>query len=194
MEYVIRVCDEGTRLARPVDPADEAYMRAVVLPRMRPLSDDEYMNGPAVIQHTLARFSYILDNADLYWCIEWDPGLAVIRFRPDGQMAWGAFRSPNPEFGGRTASEEEQAAFNELDANPQCNLVFRAWDAQFDDQRRDEWSIVSETTAKRFEAALAHANSLGETLRQRYGASPAYEAWLERCQNSLVWKGETVMD
>jgi len=48
---------------------------------------------------------------NLYWCIEWTPGLLVIDLTP-GAMQWAARRSPNPEFGGRRASKAEIQNFD----------------------------------------------------------------------------------
>src|SRR5437773_6819026 len=99
--FVEKTERETVMFTGPLDSGDRHYFENGIFPALRPLSDDEYMNGPAVILHTLARFSYILYNNDVYWCAEWDPGLIVVRFSPGGAMAWSAFRSPIPNFGGR---------------------------------------------------------------------------------------------
>jgi hypothetical protein len=88
-QYVIFVDDEGEKGAMfmaPLEPGDRDYFKNV-LRKMRPLSDHEYMNGLDAIRHTLARYSYILWEECVFWCVEWDSGLIVIRFSPDGSQS-----------------------------------------------------------------------------------------------------------
>lgn len=170
MQYIIFVyegsepteTDEPVLWSHSVAPGEEAYLRESALPAMRPLSDEEYRTGPAKILNTLGHYSYVLDGDIVYWCVEWEPGLVVIRFAPDGSLAIAELRSPNPEFGGREATQEELDNYDE--DNPerlhQYKLVFDAWDAQFDEDEREDWEIVDDATKSRFDAALAHANSL----------------------------------
>src|SRR5690242_6792961 len=102
MQYVIFVYTEngeGVPHTAPVPDSDAEYLRRAAL-TMRPLSDEEYSNGPLCILHTLAKYSYVLDGSDVYWCVEWEPGLIAVRFSPDGAMQWTALRSPVPDFGG----------------------------------------------------------------------------------------------
>ncbi|RYG26754.1 hypothetical protein EON82_02115 [bacterium] len=172
MKYIIFVF-EGTDPEEPgertlwsltVAPGEQAYLRESVFPAMRPLSDAEYRTGPAKILGTAARYSYVLDGDVVYWCVEWEPGLVVLRFAPGESLAIAELRSPNPEFGGRAATEEELDKYdedNEEEAH-QYKLVFDAWDAQFDEEEREEWEVVDDETERRFDAALAHANAKGE--------------------------------
>ena len=60
---------------------------------------DRVLIVPAAILHTFARYSYIIYRNNVYWCAEWEPGLIVVRFSPDGSLAWTALRSPIPNFG-----------------------------------------------------------------------------------------------
>lgn len=165
MNYIIFIY-EGTDPADPgnpafwstsVPPAEEAYLREAVIPTMRLLSVEEYKEGPAKILSTAARYSYVLDGDVVYWCIEWEPGLVVVRFAPDGLMAMAEMRSPNPEFGGREATEEELESYDEEDEERlhQYKLVFDAWDAQFDEDEREDWELADDDTKGRFHAALA---------------------------------------
>lgn len=149
--------------SRSVQPGEEAYLRESVFPSLRPLSDEEYQIGPAKIRNTAARYSYILDNAVVYWCVEWEPGLVVVRFAPDASLALAELRSPNPQFGGREATDEELDNYDEdnEEQTHQYNLIFDAWDAQFDEDERREWEIVDEDTKSRFDAALAHVRTMG---------------------------------
>lgn len=194
MHYIINVEVNGETwemLRGPVQPGDEEYLRETVVPITRPLTDEDYMNGPAAILHNwMVRSSYVLDGDDVFWCVEWEPGLLVIRFSPDATMAWAAMRSPNPCFGGREATEEELDAYDEDAENPQYHLVFHAWDAQFEEDRRQDWQVVDETTRRRYEAALAHVNSLGERMRKQYSDPEALKRWRETCKASPIWKGE----
>src|SRR5258708_6066379 len=108
-------------LCAPVPEREMYYLIDKVLPTMRPLSNAAYMLGPAVILGTLARYSYILFDRAVYWCVGWEPGLVVVLFSGDGGMAWTAIRSPVPEFGGRTPLQEDLDAYDETTDNPQYN-------------------------------------------------------------------------
>ncbi len=192
MLYVIEAFDEDdetTTMTRPVDEVDAEYLRETVIPVLRPLSVDEYSFGPAAILHTMARYSYVLDGTVVYWCVEWKPGLLVIRFAPDGEMAWAALKSPNPAFGGREATEAEWDAYDE-DANPQYNLVFDAWDDIFDDER-EGWDPISAADQEAYAAALAPVNTLSEALKVQWESRNG--EYLERCKTSPIWRGEVIM-
>jgi hypothetical protein len=182
--------DETTTMTRPVDEADAEYLREKVVPVLQPLSVDEYSSGPAAILGTGAPYSYVLDGAVVHWCVEWAPGLLVIRFAPDGEMAWAALKSPNPGFAGREATEEEWDAYDEDAENPQYNLVFNAWDDIFD-QDREGWEPISEADQKAYAAALAPVNTLSEALKLQWESRS--EEYLERCKTSPIWRGEVVM-
>lgn len=198
MHYLIYVSDENeegeqTRLHMgPVAEPEQQYLLQCVLPGLRPLSDDEYMQGIAVILHTFARSSYVLHGKAILWCIEWEPGLLVVRFSPDEGMAWVAMRSPVPDFGGRTPLQEDIDAYDDEEENPQYRLVFRPWDAQFDTQYR-EWGqyepAPAETGALQT-AAMQRANLLGSRLEKEVGQE-GFKTWAEACkQNIRQWAGE----
>lgn len=167
MKYILFVYEdadpaengEPVLWSRSVPPGEEAYLREAVFPSMRPLSEDEYQTGPARILTTAARWSYVLDGGVVYWCVEWEPGLVVVRFAPDASLALAELRSPNPQFGGREATDEELDNYDEDNEEQahQYHLIFDAWDAQFDRDERVEWEIVDHETKRRFDAALARA-------------------------------------
>lgn len=195
MHYVIFENERRDVLLRSLEQEEEDYMRDVVIPALRPLSIDEYLNGPAVIAHTLARWSYVLDEGDLFWCVEWDPGLLVVRFSSDGgRLSWCAIRSLNPEFGGRVASEEELDAFDEDAHDSQYELVFTAWDAQHawhpvhDPDARDGFAAASPPDHLRCGRAFAQLDVLGSELKTRFGNDMG--AWFERCKLSPIWRGQ----
>jgi hypothetical protein len=185
--------EQGVMFNAPLQDSDRAYLEKGILPTLRPLSDDDYMDGPAVILHTLARYSYILRGKDVYWCAEWEPGLIVVRFSPDGEMAWSAFRSPIPNFGGRTPNAEDLRNADEDAENHQYNLVFNAWDAQFDEDLR-RWRSFERAdagTAKAYKAALSHVQSLEGRMKARYSEAGQFALWWERCKRNLTkWTGE----
>jgi hypothetical protein len=166
VRYIIFTDEDGEKVIRssPLSPTSEAYLRDVALPALRPLSDEAYVDGPAEIVGTLARSSYVLDDEVVYWCVEWPPGLLVVRLSPDGSMASAELTSPNPEFGGREATPEELDDFYDVqdEDNPQYDLVFDAWDAQFDEEEWTEWEVAAAETADRFAAATAHADRLAQ--------------------------------
>jgi hypothetical protein len=71
------------------------------------------------------------------------------------------------------------------DDNPQYNLIFTPWDAQFDEQNREWGSFVpaNEEVKARFESALARVNALGDVLKSRYAADLG--GWVERCKRNV---------
>jgi hypothetical protein len=182
--------DETTTMTRPVEEEDAQYLREKVLPLLQPLSAEEYSYGPAAILGTGAHYSYVLDGAVVYWCVEWDPGLLVLRFTPDGEMAWAALKSPVPGFGGREATEAEWDAYDEDARNPQYRLVFDAWDDIFD-RDREGWEPISASDREAYTAALAPVNALSDALKQQWESRS--EEYLERCKTSPIWRGEVVM-
>lgn len=167
MKYVVFISDQSCPdglYTGPVAPQDAAYFTRGVLPHLQPLSEEEYLDGPAAILHTGARYSYLLSGEDIYWCVEWEPGIVVVKFSPDTRMAWAALRSPVPNFGGRAALEVDTAQYDEDDENHQYNLVFRSWDAQFDEDHRvwGAFEPASPCEEAAFNAAIRHANTLSE--------------------------------
>ena len=177
-----------------MERADADYLRRIA-EHLEPISDADYMTRQAMFLQTLARFSYVLCDADLYWCVEWDPGLIVTRFSPDGALAAAAFRSPVPNFGGRKATKTEMASWDEDAENHQYNLVFSAWDAQFDAQWRKwrKFKAAAKKTQSGFQAALAHVDSLGAQLEKTYRSQAAVDKWQRQCKKNLdAWAGEGV--
>src|SRR5262252_8795877 len=94
--YHIAVRPSRPPLVKPLRPLYERYLREQVIPRFQPLSLDRYLDGPNGILATAARFSYVLDDEAVNWCIEWSPGLLVINVTPQA-IQWGARRSPNAQ-------------------------------------------------------------------------------------------------
>ena len=194
MRYLIKVAeaeDHEALYEGLVTESDAFYLGQHIEPTLQPLSIDEYKKGIAIILHTFARFSYILSGELLYWCTEWDPGLIVVRFSPDGKMAWSAIRSPVPDFGGRTPLQTDLDAYDDDAENHLYNLVFRAWDAQFDEQYRSwrGFSPASNDTILAYANALKFANLLGEELEKEY--SDSFEQWAKDCKNNIeLWAGD----
>jgi len=192
MNYIIFVekDDESMMFHAPVPEENAAYLRDRVAPTLRPLRDEAYMLGPAVILKTLARYSYVLDEHDLYWCAEWDPGLLVVRFSPNHSMAWTAIRSPVPAFGGRTPKQEDLDSYDETAVNHQYRLVFDPWDAQLDERIREWRSFkpVDEEARRAYRAAIDHVNSLGDIMELKYSNDAT--KWVETCiANISDWAG-----
>jgi len=191
--YVISV--DEVMLTAPLEDGEFRYFVNHILPNLRAISDEEYMQGPAVILHTLAQYSYILYRNDVCWCAEWEPGLIVVRFSSDGGLAWTALRSPIPNFGGREPAEEDVRAYDEDAENHQYNLVFTAWDAQFDAADREWRSFrpAEAETAGAYQAALSHADEIAEQMQARYSGDDTFSEWTARCKNNLLtWAGEGI--
>ncbi len=196
MQYVNFVYDDGddpTLHTGPVPESDAAYLRQTVR-HLKPLSDEEYMTGPAAILHTMAKYSYVLDGEELYWCIEWEPGLIIVKMAPEKKMQWVALRSPIPNFGGHEPLPEDGDPDEyDGDDNPQYNLIFTPWDAQYDKQNREWGSFTpADTDAQTgFEDALARVNALGSVMESRYADDS--DTWFELCKRNLEkWAGDGV--
>ncbi len=198
MQYVNIVFEDSNEAVMhtaPVPDGDAAYLRQAAK-HLKPLSDEEYMTGPAGILHTMAKYSHVLDGDNLYWCVEWEPGLVIVRMRhgQNMEMEWVALRSPVPNFAGREPLPEDGDPDDyDGDDNPQYNLIFTPWDAQFDQQDR-EWKSFTpadDDVQSRFQNALARVNALSDLMQSRY--TDDSEKWLERCTDNLEkWAGEGV--
>lgn len=196
MQYINFIFEDGdddsTLHTGPVPDSDAVYLRKAAT-HLRPLSDDDYMTGPACILQTMAKYSYVLDEQDLYWCVEWDPGLLVVRMTPNKALEWVALRSPIPDFGGRQPLPEDANSNDDEEENPQYNLIYTPWDAQFDEQHK-EWGAFVPANAEvqaRFERALDRVNALGDVMQSRYADDR--DGWLGRCRENLEkWCGEGV--
>lgn len=193
VNFVYEDSDEPTLHTAPVPEGDAAYLR-LAFAHLKPLTDEEYMNGPAAILRTMAKYSYVLDGDELYWCVEWDPGLLIVKLAPDTKMEWVALRSPDPNFGGREPLPEDgDPDDNDCDDDPQYNLIFTPWDAQYDKQDREWGSFVpaDNQVQTRFENALAHVNALGSVMESRFSSDS--DSWFQLCKANLKkWSGEGV--
>jgi len=182
--YHIAVRLSGPPLVKPLRPLYERYLREQVIPRFQPLSLDQYLSGPNGIPATLARFSYVLDNEAVNWCIEWEPGLLVINVTPHA-MQWAARRSPNPQFGDRSATGAEiqrYEAWGEAWENehypvppPQHGLIFDAWDDMIEESF-SEWQSASEAQTRVIRRVFGRLDKLAEEL-PKDGSDSAYEEY-----------------
>lgn len=195
MQYLNFVYEgDGEQLhSGPVPESDASYLQKAAT-HLRPLSDEDYMTGPGAIVNSMAKYSYVLDGDVLFWCIEWEPGLLVVRMSPAATMQWVALRSPVPNFGGRKPLPEDgdPDAYGD-DGNPQYNLIFTPWDAQFEKQEREWGGFVpaDSDTQSRFESALSHVNELGGTMQSRFADDT--ESWFELSKRNIEeWAGEGV--
>ncbi len=195
MFYIIYVSENSIQkmYIGPVGDDEVHYLRQSIFPHLKPLSENEYMNGHAAILNTMAKFSYILDYKDVIWCIEWGPGLVVVRFGSNGKMEWTALRSPVPEFGGREPVAEDLESYDEDDEDYQYNLVFDAWDAQFDAKHR-EWGnfiVADNEVINSFNKVMDSINKLSAKVLEEH-KSGIY-AHAEKCMMILEkWCGDGV--
>lgn len=188
VNFVYEDSDDATLHVGPVPTEDAVYLKRAAA-HLQPMSDEEYMTGPAVVLHTLAKYSYVLDGDDLFWCSEWAPGLLIVKMSPGAEFQWVALRSPIPNFGGRTPLPDDDPNYDE-DNNSQYNLIFTPWDAQFDKQDREWGNFVpaDNVVQQQFENALARANSLGPVMESRY--SDDTDSWFELCKANIeTWSG-----
>lgn len=198
MRYLVYVEDEEedehgdatyTLNSGPVAIADANYLREAVA-LMKPLTDEQYMSGPAVLPHFMAKFSYVLDGETIFWCIEWDPGLIVLRVPLEGTFSWVALRSPIPDFGGREPIpvDREPSEYG-FENNPQYNLVFDAWDAQSETEARERgFAQADDETHTIFEAAMLRLNEFEADLESQFGEH--YDSWLYQGKRNLAqWCG-----
>lgn len=182
--YLIFAGEQAEMRSLAVGAAQARYLRDVVDPLLRPLTREQYTNDVHAILGTFARYSYVLHASHVYWCVEWSPGLLVVRFAPTGAIDWCALKSPNPEFGGRTATEAELDAFDEDAPNPQYRLVFDAWDAR-------ELPLATAEQVGSWQAAMQVANEVGKTIADL--DEPARQRWLEQSQQSPIYRGESAI-
>lgn len=144
MQYIIQIGEDPEDMqlyAAPVKDSDADYLNRAMV-HFKPLSYEEYAHGLAIVFQTGARYSYILDDDMLLMCIEWEPGLLVVRVLHEHELLGVALRSPIPNFSGRVPLPEDgdPEEYDGLD-NPQYNLVFTAWDAQFDSDDREYYGF-----------------------------------------------------
>jgi hypothetical protein len=192
MDHVADAAD-APPLLKSVRPSYVRYLRAEIIPRFQSLSEREYLGGPVGILNTFARFSYVLDEENLYWCIEWAPGLLVIDLTPNA-MRWVARRSPNPEFGGRLASKAEIESFDvweraweesHNEPPPQYGIIFDAWDDVME-RTFTRWRSASELQVRAIRRVLDGVNELCAGL-PRDSQSQLYREHIEACRRSIFW-------
>ncbi|MGB0906768.1 MAG: hypothetical protein ACPGVT_04680 [Maricaulaceae bacterium] len=178
--------DDNIAHVADVSAYDQAYLRDKVFPHLQRISGTDYTNSFMCILQTAARYSYVLTGAAVYWCIEWDPGFVVIKFAKSSHISWAAMRSPVPEFGGRTPLPEDEAIYDEDEDNPQYNLIFTPWDAQFEAQNR-EWikaAPASGVQRRLFNALLGHVNGLEPNIAG--DDEEAVRSFIKTCKTNIA--------
>ena len=181
MKYVL--LNDSIFYECPLGRSEEKYLQAAGQ-HLVDLSDEEYMTGLGVVLHTGANYSYVLDNKDVLWLIEWPPGLIVVKLSPNGRMQWTALRSPIPDFGGRVPLPEDGSPEDYDDSiNPQYTLIFTPIDAVEDPDCLEDFSVSDGETITDFQTALAHVNVLESTLTQSPPAN--IEDWVDQGKKNL---------
>jgi hypothetical protein len=107
-------------------------------------------------------------------------------------MAWASVPSPNPEFGGRAASQAELDEYDPDAWDAGYDLVFDAWDAQFEEDTRVDngFEPASSEVRQRFDALFGDLNRLHEDLERSFeNDAERREQWLARCKQSRLWRG-----
>ena len=183
--------DEAKRpaLCRPVARSDVRYLKNVVVPSLRVLSDQEYFYGAHSIVETAAHASYVRFDRCILWCIEWGSGLLVVQCLESGAFQFCQLRSPNPNFGGRLSTPEEDAAFDEDAPNPQYNIVFDGWDADLEPSRFPDVREATEEESAVWGKCMRRANEVGRQVEAMSSAERS--SWRERCKASRFWKSSS---
>ena len=171
MHYILPeldACPGGIRLGPIPEDRAEYLRRAWGQARDLPLAT--YLESMVAIPCCAAKTSYLVEGDFLGWCVEFVPGLLVVRFHDHGAMDWVALRSPCPSFGGREATPEDMEAYDEDAPNLQYRLIYDAWDAHFDAERAEDRGFhcprtVDEEAAVRFyQRAIDRLNALAPPL------------------------------
>lgn len=201
LRYMIWVEDaRGRRHAQcaAVPKREARYLLRHALPTLRPIDRETYVQCFAAVLGTAQRSSYVLDGTHAIWCLEWKPGLLVLRFSPDGSMSGTALRSPRRFFGREEPlTPSEQKAFEEEveGGQPeQYRLVFDAWDAQFDEQVRrwNGFAEAPESLVSRLEAALEPVNALSDEAYEANGHRPEFAK--RSFERLATWAGDGIPD
>ena len=196
MQYIIQIGEDSNDMqlyAAPVVDSDAEYLNRAFI-HFKPLSHEEFNHGLAVVFQTGARYSYILNSDELLVGVEWQPGLLIVKVSLEHELQWVALRSPIPNFGGRVPLPEDgdPEGCEDLD-NPQYNLVFTAWDAQFDSDDREyyEFAPAGVEIKLKCQSLLAKLVLVGKN-NPTYG-NVGYESWRRECIANLVnWCGTGV--
>ncbi len=120
-----------------------------------------------------------------------DPGLLIVKVSHEHEPQWVALRSPIPNFGGREPLPEDgnPEDFEDVD-NPQYNVVFTPWDAQFDEMDREDYGfcIADPDVKKSFEGLISRLTSYGQSVPSV--GQPGYDIWRQSCLDNLTaWCG-----
>ncbi len=191
--YYIATGSSQRPMLKPVRSLYTRYLREEVIPSFQPLTVEQYLGGPIGIVHTAARFSYVLDNSAVNWCIEWRPGLLVINVTPNS-MQWAARRSPDPQFGGRSATAAEIESYEKweqawesqhLAPPPQYGLIFDPW-TDILEQSFTDWKPASEQQTLTIHKVFDWLDALAESLRGQSGGKTHAEQ-LEEWGRSYFW-------
>ena len=107
------------------------------------------------------------------------------------ELQWVALRSPIPNFGGRVPLPEDgdPEEYDGLD-NPQYNLVFTAWDAQFDSDEREyyEFTPAGSEVVELFQLLRGRLDSTAQSTPTY--EQPGYDQWRRECiENLSIWSG-----
>jgi hypothetical protein len=193
----IALRDGAPPLTKPVRPPYAQYLREELVPRFQPLSLDQFLGGPNGILTTAARWSYVLDGEAVNWCIEWEPGLLVVNVTSDS-MHWAARRSPNPEFGGRSATAAEIEQYDAwvqswerqhpFTPPPQYGLVFDAWDDVIS-QSFGEWQPASESQSQTARKIFDRLDEFAHGMPREMGTyCDRIEAWRRSDFWNMRWE------
>ena len=187
MKYLIWVTEKDNSekmYAAPVDKIDSDYFKREVTSYLKPISQAFYCQSFCAILQTLSRWSYVLYNEKLYWCILWGTsGLIVLEFQDDGTIQGVALRSPH----------KDEHWNDGIYENHQYNLVYTAWDAQFEEEKRT-WKnfkpISNQDVEKQhFNKCILPIDTLAPKIEEAYQKDT--ENFMKKCLNRVEqWFGE----
>lgn len=142
MKYLIFAnADADQPMVGPVPEAEAEYFNEARV-TLKEIGEEGFRSTFAPLFISAAKISYILDGDSFFALFEWNPGLIILSVK-GRKFKWTALRSPVPDFGGREPLPEDKADdFDEDEPNPQYDLIFGPWDAQFDEEYREDGEFV----------------------------------------------------
>lgn len=154
-----------------VSAEEKDYFEKAVLPLLKPISGEEYVNGFWAVLQTMAKYIYLLSETEMYWVTMWEGGLLTLTINPEGEMKAALTQ----------AWEEEEWI------EPAYRLFYRGWDAQFEEEKR-KWIGFKKANAHQrelYQSYLDLLNQYTDTIQKNQATRANY---VEDCLDNLrLW-------